>query len=132
MPSGSTKHKLAFKGAKKMGNLQRYVASDLGKLMDQINRNAIGMDGYFDRLFDLHETTQNYPPYNLVQLSNVESRLEIALAGFKKDQVHVYTEFGKLFIEGQREDGESQNTYAIVALLKGLSPAVGHSLMILR
>jgi molecular chaperone IbpA len=95
-----------------MGNLQRYVASDLGKLMDQINRNAIGMDGYFDRLFDLHETTQNYPPYNLVQVSNVESRLEIALAGFKKDQVHVYTEFGKLFIEGQREDGESQNTYA--------------------
>ena len=95
-----------------MGNLQRYVASDLGQLMDKINRNAIGMDGYFERLFDLHETSQSYPPYNLVQVSNVESRLEIALAGFKKDQVHVYTEFGKLFIEGQREDGESQNTYA--------------------
>ena len=95
-----------------MGNLQRYVASDLGQLMDKINRNAIGMDGYFERLFDLHETSQSYPPYNLVQVSNVESRLEIALAGFKKDQVHVYTEFGKLFSEGQREDGESQNTYA--------------------
>ena len=94
-----------------MGNLQRYVASDLGKLMDQINRNAIGMDGYFDRLFDLHETTQNYPPYNLIQLNNHESRLEIALAGFKKEEVHAFTEYGKLFVEGEKADTESESTF---------------------
>ena len=95
-----------------MSNLLRYGAADLPQLMEKISKNSIGMDEYFDRIFNLHETTSNYPPYNLVTVSNVESRLEIALAGFKKDQVHVYTEFGKLFIEGQREDGESQNTYA--------------------
>jgi molecular chaperone IbpA len=69
------------------------------------------MDEYFDRLFTLHETTTNYPPYNLIQVSNVESRLELALAGFKKKQVNVYTQDGKLFVEGQREDGESGNEY---------------------
>jgi len=69
------------------------------------------MDEYFDRLFNLHETTSNYPPYNLVQVSNVESRLELALAGFKKEEVHVYTEYGKLFVEGQREDRESDANY---------------------
>ena len=42
------------------------------------------MDDYFDRLGTLHETQTNYPPYNLVQLSNVEYRLELALAGFKE------------------------------------------------
>ena len=94
-----------------MGNLARYTAADLPALMERINRNSIGMDEYFDRLFALHETTKNYPPFNLVTVSNVESRLELALAGFKKKEVNVYTQDGKLFVEGQREDTESEKTY---------------------
>ena len=62
-------------------------------------------------MFKLHETTSNYPPYNLVQVSNVESRLEIALAGFKKAEVNVYTQDGKLFVEGQKEDKETGTEY---------------------
>ena len=94
-----------------MTNLTRYTAADLPALMERITRNSIGMDEYFDRLFNLHETTSNYPPYNLVQVSNVESRLEIALAGFKKSEVNVFTEYGKLFVEGQKEDKESESQY---------------------
>jgi molecular chaperone IbpA len=92
-------------------NIQRYTAADLNTLMDKITRNSIGMDEYFDRLFNLHETTKNYPPYNLIQVNNVESHLEIALAGFKKGEVNVFTEYGKLFVEGQREDTESEKTF---------------------
>ena len=94
-----------------MTNLTRYSAADLPALLDRINRNSIGLDEYFDRVFKLHETTSNYPPYNLVQVSNVESRLEIALAGFKKAEVNVYTQDGKLFVEGQKEDKESGTEY---------------------
>ncbi len=94
-----------------MGNLMKYNAANIDQLLDRINKNSIGMDEYFDRLFTLHETTTNYPPYNLIQVSNVESRLELALAGFKKKQVNVYTQDGKLFVEGQREDGESGKEY---------------------
>ena len=94
-----------------MGNLTKYNAANINQLLDRINRNSIGMDEYFGRLFDLHETTSNYPPFNLIQVSNVESRLELALAGFKKKEVNVYTQDGKLFVEGQREDGESGNEY---------------------
>ena len=83
-------------------NFQRYTAADLPTLMDKINKNSIGMDEYFDRLFKLHETSTNYPPYNLIQVNNVESHLEIALAGFKKEEVHAFTEYGKLFVEGQK------------------------------
>ena len=100
-----------------MTNLSRYTSADLPALMDRINRNSIGMDEYFDRLFNLHETTSNYPPYNLVQISNVESRLELALAGFSKKEVLVYTQDGKLFIEGQKEDKETDTNY----LHKGLA-----------
>jgi len=111
MPSGSTKHKLALKGATIMTNLMKYNAADLDRLMSKITQNTIGMDEYFDRIFKIHETTSNYPPYNLIQVSNVESQLELALAGFKKEEVHVYTEYGKLFVEGQKDDRESDAHY---------------------
>lgn len=89
----------------------RFTSADLPALLDRLNRNTIGMDEYFDRVFKLHETTSNYPPYNLVQVSNVESKLEIALAGFKKGEVYVYTQDGKLFVEGQKEDKETETKY---------------------
>jgi len=100
-----------------MTNLTRYTTADLPTLLDRITRNSIGMDEYFDRLFNLHETTTNYPPYNLVQVNSVESRLELALAGFKKKEVYVYTQDGKLFVEGQKEDKETEFNY----LHKGLA-----------
>lgn len=100
-----------------MTNLSRYTSADLPALMDRITRNSIGMDEYFDRLFNLHETTSNYPPYNLVQINSVASRLELALAGFSKKEVLVYTQDGKLFIEGQKEDKETETNY----LHKGLA-----------
>ena len=94
-----------------MTNLMKYNAANLDQLLDRINRNSIGMDEYFDRLFKLHETTSNYPPYNLVTVSSTESRLELALAGFKKAEVNVYTQDGKLFVEGQKEDKETDTDY---------------------
>ena len=100
-----------------MNNLMKYQDADFPSLLERINRNTIGMDEYFDRLFHLHETTSNYPPYNLVQVSNVESKLELALAGFRKKEVYVYTQDGKLFIEGQKEDKETESNY----LHKGLA-----------
>jgi len=94
-----------------MVNLTRYNAANLDQLMDRITRNTIGMDEYFDRIFKLQESSSNYPPYNLIQISDTESQLELALAGFKKDEVNVYTQDGKLFVEGQKEDVESERTY---------------------
>jgi len=94
-----------------MNNLTRYTAADLNTLMDKITKNSIGMDEYFDRLFNIHETSTNYPPYNLIQVNNVESHLEIALAGFKKEEVHAFTEYGKLFVEGQKSDTDSDRTF---------------------
>ena len=88
-----------------MTNLARYHAANLPELFEKINKNSIGMDDYLNRFFDL-DTTSNYPPYNIVQVNNVESRLEIALAGFKKKEVKVFTEFGKLHVEGKKEESK--------------------------
>ena len=89
-----------------MTNLSRYTVADLPTLMDKITKNSIGLDDYFDRV--LKHSVTNYPPYNLIQLNNVESILEIALAGFKKEEVNVFTEYGKLYVTGQKAEAEDK------------------------
>ena len=91
-------------------NIQRYSAADLPALFDKITKNSIGMDEYFYSFWNA--TPTNYPPYNLIHESNVLSRLEIALAGFKKDEVKVYTEYGKLTVEADKEEKTETGTYA--------------------
>ena len=81
--------------------LAKYNSANINQLMERLQRNTIGMDNYFDRIFSYE--AQNYPPYNLVQVSEDESRLELALAGFTNDEVKVYTERGNLVVEGSKE-----------------------------
>ena len=93
-----------------MNTLARYHANNLPELMEKITKNSIGLDDYLNRFWD-ESTKENYPPYNLIQLNNHESKLEIALAGFKKDDLKVFTEFGKLHVEGQKESSETDGTF---------------------
>ena len=99
-----------------MTNLARYPAANLPELMETIRRNGFGMDDYLDRFFN-ETRTENYPPYNIVQVNNVETRLEVALAGFKKKEVKVYTEFGKLVVEGNKEKKDEKDEL----IFKGLA-----------
>jgi|TARA_B100001029_G_scaffold8815_1_gene6162 HSP20 family molecular chaperone IbpA len=92
-------------------NLARYHAANLPELIEKINRNSIGMDDYLNRFWDGVDTTSNYPPYNIIEINNVESRLEVALAGFKKDELKVFTEFGKLHVQGTKEKQEDDRTF---------------------
>ena len=93
-----------------MNTLARYHANNLPELMEKITKNSIGLDDYLNKFWD-ESTKENYPPYNLVQLNNHESKLEIALAGFKKDELQVFTEFGKLHVEGKKEESEVDGTF---------------------
>ena len=100
MPKGSTINTRLLRRI--MGNIQRYTANNLSELMDKIAKNSIGLDDYINQVWGT--TAQTYPPYNIVQHSNHESSLEIALAGFKKKEVKVYTEHGKLHVEGKKDE----------------------------
>ena len=94
-----------------MNNLARYHAANLPDLFDKITKNSIGMDDYLNSFFNSDVPQSNYPPYNLIQLNNHESKLEIALAGFKKDELKVYTEFGKLYVEGKKEESKNDREF---------------------
>ena len=93
-----------------MTNLAQFHSANLPELMKIIKQNGIGMDDYLNRFFN-ESPQSNYPPYNLIQVNNHESKLEIALAGFKKDQLKVFTEFGKLYVEGSKEESKVDGTF---------------------
>ena len=93
-----------------MTNLTQYHTANLPELMKIIKQNGIGMDDYLNRFFN-ESPQSNYPPYNLIQVNNHESKLEIALAGFKKDELKVYTEFGKLYVKGSKEEPKVDGTF---------------------
>ena len=85
-----------------------YRAKDLAELFDRITTNSIGLDRTIQNFWE--STTARYPPFNIIQENNHESTLEIALAGFKKKEVKVYTEHGKLIVEGKKEE-KKENEY---------------------
>ena len=85
-----------------------YRAKDLAELFDKITTNSIGLDRTIQNFWE--STNANYPPFNIIQQNNHESTLEIALAGFKKKEVKVYTEHGKLVVEGKKEE-KKENEY---------------------
>ena len=115
-PSG-TQFTLAYLRRTIMGNIQKFYTQDLDSLMDKIVKNSVGMDDYFQQFFN-YDTSSNYPPYNHIQLNNVDSLLEIALAGFSKKEIHVYTEYGRLIVEGKKEEKEGQSEYVHKGLAK--------------
>ena len=78
------------------------TTADTFDYLNQIRRNMIGFDDWKEQ-FDT--PIQNYPPYNTIKLSNHEYRVEVAAAGFKKENLKVYTQEGQLVIEGKKEDG---------------------------
>jgi molecular chaperone IbpA len=67
------------------------------------------MDEWFNRFDTVHESTTNYPPYNLIKESETEFRLELALAGYKKEDIRVSTEWNKLSIEASKKE-KTQDT----------------------
>ena len=85
-----------------------YRAKDLAELFDKITTNSIGLDRTIQNFWE--STNVTYPPFNIIQQNNHESTLEIALAGFKKKEVKVYTEHGKLIVEGKKEE-KKENEY---------------------
>lgn len=86
--------------------LTKYNADNIHKFIQDVEKNSIGMDEWFTRLGTLHESCPNYPPYNLIKESSTQFTLEIALAGYKKEDIEVTTEWNKLFVEVKKAPTE--------------------------
>jgi len=90
---------------------------ETAKYLADIQRNSIGLDEWFKRFDTAFESHTNYPPYNLVKESSVDFRLEIALAGYKREDIEVTTEWNKLFVE-VKKSSNSDDEYLHQGLAK--------------
>ena len=69
--------------------------------INQITPFSIGFDRVFDRLVDYGTTyeTGGFPPYNIRKTDDFKHVIELALAGFSKDEVEVVLTDGVLVIK---------------------------------
>jgi len=75
-------------------------------------RSTVG----FDRLFDMLENNnfgqgqENYPPFDLIKLGDNEYRIELAVAGFKPEEIDLTAQQNVLLVSGRKQeetDGDS-------------------------
>src|SRR5210317_111269 len=88
------------------------------------HRSTVGFDSLFDELENrfFTNTVQNgssYPPYNIVKVDESKYAIEIALAGFDREDVDIEIDQGDLVISGNTED--KNNTDARTYMHRGIA-----------
>ena len=78
-----------------------FTPQDLQKMMGF----SVGFDSIFDRFFDMDTTRDSgYPPYNIRKINEAQYVIEIALAGFSKDDIEVELTEGNLAVRSKKEE----------------------------
>ena len=90
----------------------------LTTLLPRLSTAIIGFDDIFRQFEDWEATTNtNYPPYNLIKISDNEWMIELAVAGFSKEDLNVTLHYGTLTVESVKTEGKSERVF----LHKGIS-----------
>jgi len=83
-------------------------------MMDVFNDPfLIGFSREFDRLSTLQKdnSSVSYPPYNVIKIDDDNYRLDLALAGFEKDDVDVSVKDGTLYVKGEKLEDEVDHNF---------------------
>ena len=89
-----------------------------------LTKFGIGFDNMFDDLMRVsaQQSSTNYPPYDIVQVSDDEYMISVAVAGFGYDNLSVTKDKKILVIEGQHSRETVENTDSTAKYLhKGIS-----------
>jgi molecular chaperone IbpA len=70
-----------------------------------LSRALVGFDQYFNQT---RLQNSNYPPHNIVKYSDSKYAIEIAVAGFSKDEITVEVDQDQLVVRGTQSQKEDQ------------------------
>jgi|TARA_B100000073_G_scaffold209848_1_gene174148 molecular chaperone IbpA len=95
------------------GSLRKFTHKDLNAVVDAAQKYSVGFDDLFYRLhsYGMGSVNDAYPPYNIVEESNIKWRIEVALAGWSKDEVEVTTESNVLLIKSKTAKSKGEEEY---------------------
>lgn len=93
--------------------LEKFTTKDMNAIVDAVNRYSVGLDDVMYRLHSYGMGTPNtaYPPYNLVKESEINWRIELALAGWSRDEIEVSTESNVLLIRSKAAKSKGEEEY---------------------
>lgn len=77
-----------------------------------LHRHAIGFDQLFqqlERTFANSRGSDNYPPHNVIKLNDTHFVIEVAVAGFKQDEIDVELADGVLIVKGEQAKFKDDN-----------------------
>lgn len=76
-----------------------------------LHRHAIGFDRMFEELNRTfaNSKSDNYPPYNVIQLDDTHYVVEVAVAGFSEDELNVELKDGVLSVSGEKTKSEGDS-----------------------
>ncbi len=83
--------------------LSRYASKDLDKIFDAVSTYSVGYDDLFNRMLSYGQVSPQYPPYNVIKESDTKWRVEMALAGWSRDEIEISTETNVLCIQSKQE-----------------------------
>tara|TARA_Y100000593_G_C4122374_1_gene243348 strand:+ start:108 stop:536 length:429 start_codon:yes stop_codon:yes gene_type:complete len=88
------------------------------QLFRELFPHSIGLDRLFSQLSKTGGQTTGFPPYNIISDDN-KTYIELALAGYSKDDIEVIVEDGTLSINGrgysERVGGEDKLSHKGIA-----------------
>ena len=84
-------------------DITKFTSKDVDKIFDAVNKYSVGLDDVFRRLhsYGMTQPGGQYPPYNIIKESNVKWRIELALAGWSKDDIEVSLETNVLLVRSK-------------------------------
>ena len=96
-----------------MTGLRKFGTKDFGAIVDAAERYSVGFDDLFYRLhsYGMGSVNEAYPPYNIVKESEVKWRIEMALAGWDKDEIEVSTESNVLLVRSKAAKAKGEEEY---------------------
>tara|TARA_Y100000004_G_C8870772_1_gene393188 strand:+ start:421 stop:864 length:444 start_codon:yes stop_codon:yes gene_type:complete len=94
-------------------DITRWSSKDIDKIFDAANKYSVGLDDIFYRLhsYGTNHPGGQYPPYNIIKESEVKWRIELALAGWSKDEFEVTTESNVLLISSKSAKEKHEGEY---------------------
>ena len=77
--------------------------------------HTVGFDTIFDRFFNMDITRDSgYPPYNIRKQNELQYSIELALAGFSKEDIEVEVTDGQLVIRSKENEKEEEKSESFV------------------